>query len=70
MMGSKDINIDIKEKWRVMKMIPAEISMCQINMIRAGMHRDISKRIREHNAKVRTRVKKRNGRLAIDIKQQ
>ncbi len=39
--------------------------MCQINMIRAGMHRDISKRIREHNAKVRTRVKKRNGRLVI-----
>ncbi|KCZ72611.1 putative enzyme of poly-gamma-glutamate biosynthesis (capsule formation) [Candidatus Methanoperedens nitroreducens] len=52
-----------------LEMIPVEISMCQVNTARGDVHKEISDRITMLSAEFGTSVKKRNGRLVIDIEQ-
>ncbi len=49
------------------EMIPVEISMCQVNVARGDAYKEISDIITGLSAEFGTEVKKRNGRLVIDV---
>lgn len=54
-------------KIKRVEMIPVEISMCQVNIAKGDVHNEISERMVNLSEEFGTAVKKKNGRLVVDV---
>ncbi len=55
-------------KIKRVEMIPVEISMCQVNIAKGEVHKEISERMIKLSEEFGTAVKKKNGRLVVEMK--
>lgn len=56
-----------KDKIKKLEMMPVEISMCQVNVAKGDVRREISERITMLSGEFGTTVKKENGRLVVEM---
>ncbi len=54
-------------KIKRMEMIPVEISKCQVNIAKGDVHKEISERMIKLSEEFGTAIKKKNGRLVVDV---
>lgn len=54
-------------KIKPMEMIPVEISKCQVNIAKGDVHKEISERMIKLSEEFGTAIKKKNGRLVVDV---
>jgi poly-gamma-glutamate capsule biosynthesis protein CapA/YwtB (metallophosphatase superfamily) len=54
-------------KIKRVEMIPVEISMCQVNIAKGDVHKEISERMIKLSEELGTAVKKKNSRLVVDV---
>jgi poly-gamma-glutamate capsule biosynthesis protein CapA/YwtB (metallophosphatase superfamily) len=55
-------------KIKRVEIIPVEISRCQVNIAKGDVHKEISERMINLSWEFGTKVKKKNGRLAVEIR--
>lgn len=60
----------LKGKIKKVEMVPVEISMCQVNVARGAVHKEISERIARLSEEFGTKVEKGDGRPVIDVEHQ